>query len=372
MRKRSVAVVTGVVLLLLAGCSSDQVAEVDRGETDGAAVAAAQDAVVAAMAPRTAEDSKLPEAGPKAATGISMVAITCAAAIEGCRAVSDAHIEAAEAMGWSTTLIDGGGSPQGWNEAMESAIALQPDVIALGAILPEAIQGSLQTAKDAGIITVCTQCGGSGDAQKLIDVSTGDDVNAAIGTALGNYIVAGSEGSADVLMWYYPEFGISKVRFDAAKTVIDGCSGCSTETFEVKISEWGTSLPGRIQSLIQQNPSINWMYSPADETAIDAMNAVEAAGASGSIFVVGGNGNIQALETIATSPVYIATAAVSYAASSWAGIDGANRLLNGEAPVETTSSVRVFDQTNVDEIVEGEYYSGDVDFRAVYRSIWGV
>lgn len=372
MHKRTLTAAIGLTALLLTGCTAAPSTSSRGGETDPAVVAEAHAFVETAMAPRNAEDSDLPTSGPTAATNKTMVAITCSAAIEGCRAASDAHIEAAAALGWETTLIDGGGSPQGWNDAMESAIALKPDVIALGAILPEAIQGTLQTAKDAGILTLCTQCGGSGTSQELLDASTGDDVNETIGTYLASYIIAKSDGKANVLMWFYPEFGISKVRFDAAKAVFDECAGCTVDTFEVKISEWGTTLPGRIQSLIQQNPNIDWMYSPADETAIDAMNAVEAAGASGSISVVGGNGNIQALETISASTVYIATAGVSYAASSWAGVDNINRLLNGEPLVDSSSAVRLFDNTNVGEIADGEYYSGDVDFRAIYSDLWGI
>lgn len=358
-------------MLLLAGCGSSATGSSSTSGGSTQVVADAQNAVTKAMAARTAADSALPTDGPKAVPNKKLISIVCAASIEGCRAISDSQVAAAKAIGWTASVIDGKGSPQGWNDAMTAAIAAKPDAIALAAILPAAIQGTLQQARDAGIKILCTQCGGSGDSEKLIDVATGDEINAVIGTDMGNYIVANSQGQANVLMWYYPEFGISKIRHDAAKAVLDKCTTCKSQSIQVAISEWGTTLPGRVQSLLQQNPSINWVYSPADETAIDAMNAINAAGLSGKVRVAGGNGNLQALQTIATSNVYVATAGVSYAFDSWAGIDGLNRIVSGQQPVTTHSPVRVIDKSNVSQIPSGNYYSGDVDFRTAYLHIWG-
>ena len=362
--------VAGGLALSACGDDTDDGAGAATAQDGGSAVADAQAAVETAMAPRTEEDSQLPTSGPKAVPDKSLISIVCAAAIEGCRAISDAQVEAAEAIGWDARIIDGRGSPAGWNDAIEAAISARPDVIALAAILPSAVSGALERAESQGITVICTQCGApAGEAG--VDASTGDEVNPIVGEYLGNYIVAESDGEANVLMWYYPEFGISKLRHDAAKKVLDACAGCTTESIEVKISEWGTTLPDRVQTLLAQNPDINWIYSPADETAIDAVNAIQAAGRSGEVRVAGGNGNLQALEAIKSDPTYAATSAVSYAFSSWAGIDNANRVLAGEETVETTSPVRLIDQSNSDAIPAGEYYSGDVDFRSAFESIWG-
>jgi ribose transport system substrate-binding protein len=326
--------------------------------------------VAKAMSPRTAAESQLPTTGPKAKAGKSLISIVCAAGIEGCRAISDAQVEAAKAIGWSGRVIDGLGSPKGWNDAMQAAIQSKPDVIALAAVLPSAITESLADAKRAGIVVVCTQCGVS-PGQAGIDAADGDEVNAIIGEDLGSYIVAKAGGKANVLMWYYPEFAISKLRHDAAKKVFEEHCTCKVQSIEVKISEWTTTLPDRVQTILLQNPDINWVYSPADETAIDAANGIKAGGHSGKVHVAGGNGNLQALAAIKTDPDYVATAAVSYAFAAWSSIDNANRVLNGEKPVSTKSPVRVVDASNVGEIPKGQYYGGDVDFRSAYKKLWG-
>jgi ribose transport system substrate-binding protein len=322
-----------------------------------------------AMSARTAEESHLPTTGPTAQPGKKMVSIVCAASIEGCRAISDAQVEAAKALGWTTQIIDGRGSVKGWDDAIQSAIQLKPDVIALAAILPAAVSSSLADAKAAGITIVCTQCGANPN-ERNVDSADGDEVNAIIGDDLGKYIAQKAGGKASVLMWYYPEFGISKLRHDAAKKALAEYCDCKVESIEVKISEWNTTLPERVNALLLQHPDITWIYSPADETAIDAANAIKAGGKSGKVHVVGGNGNLQALETIKTDPDYVATAGVSYALSSWSSMDNANRILAGQKTVKTQTAVRVIDASNSSVIPAGQYYGGDIDFRGQYRKIW--
>lgn len=370
-----------VVAALLAATSIFAVAcgdDDDGGGGDATAAGGSNQAVDQAKAvvdeakqERTEADSELPTSSPPAAEGKSLISVVCASAIEGCRAISEGHVEAAEAIGWNARVIDGKGSPKGFNDAIQAAIQAKPDVIALAAILPAAVSDSLEAARDAGIVVVCTQCGAPA-GENGVQASDGDDVNATIGEYLGNYILANGGAESNVLMMFYPEFGISKIRHDAAKAVLEGCSGCTTETIEVKISEWGTTLPDRVQTLLQQDPDISWVYSPADETAIDSVNGIKAAGRDGQVRVAGGNGNLQAFETIKQDPTYAATGAVSYAFSSWASIDNANRLLAGEETVTTKSPVRLVDESNISELPEGEYYSGDIDFRTAFEKLWGV
>ncbi len=75
-----------------------------------------------AMSPSSAEESVLPNAGPPAQLNKKLVSVVCASGIEGCRAISDAQVEAAKALGWSTQIIDGRGNVKGWNDAIQSAI----------------------------------------------------------------------------------------------------------------------------------------------------------------------------------------------------------------------------------------------------------
>jgi ribose transport system substrate-binding protein len=365
--------------LLVAGCGSEDdssstassgSSQTDTGGGGGSsATADAKAAVEKFAAPRTEADAKLPTESPKPVAGKKLAAVTCGVAVEGCRIISEAHVEAAKALGWDAQLIDGKGDAKGWNDAISQALASKPDVLALGAILPSAVSDVLQKAEDEGVTVICSVCGTKvGEAG--VDVVTGDDFNPFIGESVANYIVDESGGKANVLLLVYPEFNVSKLRHDAAQKVFDACDGCKTETIEVKISEWGTTLPQRIQTILQQKPDINWIFSPGDATASDSINAIQAAGVGGKVQVGGGNGEKQSFQQVRDGTAYKAIGAVSYHLSSWQAVDNANRILAGEEPVETASPLRLITESNIGEIPEGEYYGADFDFRAAYKALW--
>lgn len=362
-------------LMLAAGCGSEETASTASTSAapsgDGAAAVTEAAAVVEeASAPRSKADAKMPTSSPKPVPGKRLAAVTCGVAVEGCRIISEAHVEAAKALGWDAELIDGKGSAKGWNDAISQALASKPDVLALGAILPSAVADGLAKAQEQGVTVVCSVCG-TQPGDQGVDVVTGDDFNPVIGRDVASYIVAESDGEANVLLLVYPEFNVSKLRHDAAQKVLDACPECETQTIEVKISEWGTTLPQRLQTLLQQDPDIDWIFSPGDATASDAITAIGAAGMDGKVRVGGGNGEMQSFQQVRDDTAYDAIGAVSYQLSSWQAVDNANRILAGEDQVETASPVRLITGENIADIPEGEYYDADFDFRSAYESLWG-
>lgn len=370
----AVPIVGIAMLALLAGCgssSNDSSSDASASGDGGAAIENAKAAAAKAEEPKSAADSKMPDASPPAKQGVKLAAVTCGVAVEGCRIASEAHIEAAKAMGWDTELIDGKGTPKGWNDGIVAALQTNPDVLALGAILPSAVGDALAQAEKDGVTVICSVCGVT-EGDQSVQVATGDDFNAPLGDAVGNYILAQGGEDVNALMLIYPEFAVSKLRHDAAKKVLDTCESCTSETLEVKISEWGTTLPERLQGVLQQNPDINWIFSPGDATALDSINAITAIGKDQDIKIAGGNGEEQSFQAVRDGGPYVAIGAVPYQLAGWQAVDGANRILNGDDPVPAASPVRLVTQSNIDEIPVGEYYGADFDFRAEYEKLWGV
>jgi ribose transport system substrate-binding protein len=302
-----------------------------------------------------------------------MVSVSCSIKIEGCRSISDAQIEAAKAMGWKTQQIDGQGSPAGWNTAITQAIGLHPQVLALAAVTPSAVGGALTAAHKAGIVTVCTTCGGESGVAG-VDYDNGDaDISDSVGQYSANYVLAKSGTKADTLILNYPELGGAIVRINAFNKVYKKCTACKSMTINVALSEWGTTLPGRLQTILQQNPGINWIFNPADETAVDSANAIKAAGLTGKVFAIGGNGELQSYQRVREDPSYAAVPGASYQFAGWQAIDGANRLLQKQQPATGVNSpVRLFTQANVSVVTPGQYWTTDTSFRSIYKKLWGV
>jgi ribose transport system substrate-binding protein len=315
----------------------------------------------------------MPTDGPKGATGKTLVAVTCSIQIEGCRAISQAHVEAAKALGWKTRLIDGKGAAAGWSSGIQSALQLKPDVLALGAILPSAVGDLLAKAHAAGVKVVCTTCGAT-TGKDNVDFANGDDgIAIPVGRDSANYALAQSGKKTKALVMYYPEFGTSIIRRDAfLKEFKAKCPSCGTKAIAVKISEWGTSLPGRVQSILQQDPSINWIFSPADETAVDSSNAIKAAGLTGKVHVVGGNGEKQSFQRVSSDESYAAVVATSYFIAGWEAVDAANRLVQDQEPAPLiVQPNRLMDKSNVSTVKPNQYWSTDFDFRGAYEKLWG-
>jgi ribose transport system substrate-binding protein len=376
---KALALLLGAAVVM-AGCgsSSDSSANATgssgSGGGAGDGIPAAIAAAKAETSPWTADQTKLPTTGPKAAKGKFLIAVSCGISIEGCRAISQGHVEAAKALGWKTQLIDGKGAAQGWSSAIQSAIQLKPDVIALGAIDPNAVSDDLAAANKAGIKVVATT-GTTEKGAPSVDFSNGlEGISTPIGKDSADYALGQSGKKADALVLYYPEFAASLVRRDAFVAEYKKlCPSCQYKTLPVKIAEWGTTLPARLQATLQQNPNINWIFSPADETAVDGANAIQAAGLTGKVKVVGGNGEKQSYQRVASDPGYAAVVATSYFLASYEAVDAANRLVQGEQPAPLiTQANRLMDKSNVSTVPKGQYWSADFDFQAAYKKLWGV
>ena len=71
-----------------------------------------------------------------------------------CEEGGDAAAEAAEKLGWKAEVIDGKGTPAGFNEGMNTALAKKPDGIITVALPEGQISDKLETAKADGIPVV--------------------------------------------------------------------------------------------------------------------------------------------------------------------------------------------------------------------------
>ena len=99
--------VVGVVAaLLLSGCTSEGNGG---GSTSDQDLSAFQTVVDEAMQPWTEWNG--PEETPAPPKDIELALVTCAGVVAGCVLPAEAAQEAAEALGWKTTMYDGQGDP---------------------------------------------------------------------------------------------------------------------------------------------------------------------------------------------------------------------------------------------------------------------
>ena len=123
------------------------------GTGDSAAAAAFATKVAADVAAGTAAQTPptnpVPTTGPTPVAGKQMVIIPCGAAVEGCARPAESAKQAAEAIGWSASIVDpaGAGGP---SAAIQRAVSSGANGIILNSIDAAAVQGDLKAARDAG------------------------------------------------------------------------------------------------------------------------------------------------------------------------------------------------------------------------------
>ncbi|WHH56824.1 substrate-binding domain-containing protein [Petroclostridium sp. X23] len=110
------------------------------------------------------------------------------------------------------------------------------------------------------------------------------------------------------------------------------------------------------ENMLQTYDEINAVYAANDEMALGAMQAIEAAGKLGDIFIMGNDGTEEALKAIADSKLGATNGTPGYI-QGYIAIDIASRYLNGEKVPEIIKERNtIIDKSNLsqtDKILKG-------------------
>jgi ribose transport system substrate-binding protein len=374
----SVAIAT----LLLAGCT------VDGSNTEDDAPADASE-VSQAVLDAVEQGKALPEfVAPGDPIDISSLAgkkvfVIPSAPVPFIQAITDAIVEVGEETGVDITVYENQAQVSQWVQGIDRAIAADSDIIILsGSPDPRALQPQLQAAEEAGIPVVvghfhddstvptpdCEGCNGGVSGLVTAPFYTA-------GKAAADWIIADSNGTANVLLVGGSDVLPSPGTVDAMNAEFEAeCSGCTTTEINIPVADWGTKTQSEIQSALQRDPSIDYVYVLYDALVAGAVPAIETLGRSGEVKVAGYNGSPYALDFIRDGDIVAMNVGEDTAAIGYATMDQAFRLLLGEEPVETRTPIRIWDDSNVAEAGDPAepgvgYGSAYVDG---YRALWGL
>lgn len=361
--------VAGVAVLLTTGaltaCGGGE--QEAQGGDDGATVVA--DAKARVDAAKADVKAKAPAAGPKAQAGKSVVLIPCSIASEGCAAPAKGAEEAAKAIGWKTTMIDGKDTAATQNAAVRQALALKPDAIITFAINPGEIQGAVAEARRSGIKVVASSAPPS-DLVDFSDLPT-EATWALGGSLLADYAIAEHDGDVKALVLHDTGFDVLKARHDAFVARLKECSSCEiAEQQTFTFADLATSVPRMVQQMAQRHPEFNTVYIDYDYAVPAVLQGLRSIGARDKT-VLGSEGTSNAIASIRKGE-QTATTALALPWIGWANIDALNRIFAGEdpRPAADVVSVKLIDRS-VAETMDG-MWDGGADFRAEYRALWGV
>jgi ribose transport system substrate-binding protein len=360
--------------LLVAGCGSSSDNSSTSGSNGGDSSTASadpalkqfQDAAKAAAAPVT--EFPGPDTGPTPVEkGKSMYIITCSSQGVGCVKLSDGIEEAAQALGWKTTVIDGKGNPQVWNGAIRTAITAKADAIAIIAVPPALVGDGLQRAKAAGIPVISGFNPPSTQESGVYAFVTPDHTKQ--GTAMADWIIADSGGKAKVILVREDAFPEIKERQDGVAAELAKCTGCEiVATPQSELASLSNRFPGVVTSTLQAHADAQYIVTPYDAASIFAGQAIRTAGKSGQVKIIGFEGDPSAIGAIKKGE-QAATIADPTHFMGWQIVNEAVRAMAGEKPSNLLNAWRLFTKENIGEVTS-DVYETDYDYRSKFKSLW--
>jgi len=328
-----------------------------------------------------------PASSPPGAKDKDIWWISCGQQAESCAAYAAAGQEAAEALGWTFHLADGNlNTANGYATAMRTALAAQPDAIVQNAFSCTTDQPELQRAKDQGVPVIgveTTDCSdaGTGPALFTVPMVYSDEYpdNKSWWTGWGqvsaDFIAADSGGQAKVITAFGegdPQFDLLKAGFEES---FAKCSGCEvvadvpwTVTDLAPNGPWVTAL----RNALIQHPDADYVWWTFDTNAVLSGGAKTVQQSGSTAKVVSGIGTAPALDLIRSDQMYAEGVARSDEWVSWAAIDQLNRHFNNEPSAPEGLGFVSINKDNNMPAEPGVSYQTKVDFKAAYKSAWGV
>jgi ribose transport system substrate-binding protein len=374
MRHSPIALLALVAALAVGGCGDD---DGDETAAVGAGALASSDAsraVTEARKPLSDFDGPREPPGEVPA-GKELAVIFPLPAPLPQRAVAGVE-EAAGAIGWRTRAIDGRGTPAGYVGAVEQAISRKVDGIVLVAMPVPLLQGQIEKAAGAGIpTTAILPALPDGDAEPqefgLFDWVSAD--HAHQGRVLGQWVASDAPGGAKAIRLTSPEFPDltrESEQFEAALKQA-GDHHEVVETIESPVTDLFGGPQGvqRLAAALRKHRDLTHAFILSESWSQIWLQAKKLTGRT-DVVGLGSDGDVSVPLVAKGEPlVMIGPDTLSY---GWYAVDSMIRAFNDRPAIGGyTPRSQLVDTSNAKD-VEGEGITAGYDFRAAWRTLWGV
>lgn len=370
-------VAIGCLVVVTACGAAERDAPASSGRTNPQFVETVRDLIEAAAQPQQPLDL-----APNPASGhrnVAVISVTLAetGALRTARALSAAIHD----MGWTSTTYDGQGSPTVANQKLEQAINTRPDAIVLISLDPTDVGSGLAAARTAGIPVSCAACWDLTSPDQrgrfYADVTPPLSVFEQLGYLTAAYSFLQTDGHPRFLTMNDPALSNLSARTVGFRRFIRECNAAQADCLvlankDFQVANATTTLAADGAHLAQAHPTFNAFWISFDFAALQVLTGLRQAGLTtdGDRFLVASNGDGPNLQIINTVSTIRATVAISFEQEAYALVDNLNRIFKQEPTVPANVPIRLFTKDNADSADNGRW-SGDVDYRAAYRSAWG-
>jgi ribose transport system substrate-binding protein len=379
------AAVITVLAIALAACGSSSSSSSSSSSTSsGSSGTSAADIVKTAERELKPYYGKVPlvplPAAPKPGKTGNIYIVLCGKAAEGCTRIGNGAAAALKAIGWKVTVLDGKLAPEPTNAAVLQAVSAKPDGIILSAVSTELIGEGLAAAKKAKIPVV--DVGGNdkqGTCSSCVDAELSSEAESNHnGQLSGWFLIKDSAGKANVLALNDSEFPVIKYQLDGLTSVLSKCSGCKVaETVGFTGEDLGLKLTALVQTALQRNPDVNYVYVPYGSASTFVASAIRQSGRDVKIALYATNA--PDIEAIRKGEIEVGSVDLPLEYQGWRAMDDLIRLRAGQKPApyygqaESTSrpDQKVLDKNDLPPV--GKAWNGDPEtYPQDLLKLWGV
>jgi ribose transport system substrate-binding protein len=285
---------------------------------------------------------------------------------------------AAKALGLKVEVCDGKGQPAEWARCYSRFIGEKVDVIVSQSVDPKILKSSIAAANKANIPVVTTSSNFPGAPLWPGTAAEDPQPFKEVGKAIGDFIVADSDGKANALIItsneVYTAPAQAKATTDELKKYCP--KTCKVKVVDVPIGQWGDKIPTVVQSELTQNPNLSYVSPVYDGAVPFAISAVHAKNAQDKVKVVSFNALPGIMKYMQKKDVLAADVGVWVEQHGYAAIDAVARVLAGEkdtaALKDSSLAMRMFDTNNVGSLDFGDPASwyGSANLAEFYGKQW--
>ena len=287
-------------------------------------------------------------------------------------------LAAAELLGLEVTEFSGGFDPASQIAVLEEVATQNFDVAVVQSFTEAAATSPAMAAlKDSGTRVIAYGTSIPGRSNDFMDHQFLAEADSkALGSVMADWIVADSDGTANVLAMYPPDFAAARAILAGFEDQIGAiCPGCEVVPFPFSAADIAAALPGQVVSALQANPDVDYLIGGFGQALIGIPEALDEAGLSDQVLTVSyyGVGFNQAL--IAGGVEQVMALNTSQPFRGYLLADAVARVLTGQQIEDWSDTfyepLQFIDASNIIETDVDCICMAD-DFREQFHALWGV
>lgn len=301
---------------------------------------------------------------------MSIYFIGCDQSIPGCVAQVTGVEEAGEALGFEVEVCDAKSDTASFQNCFSQGVNAKPDFIVNNARPASDAAESYAAAHEAGIPVI------GQFTSEMPDPETGNAAEVGYvcqleGELLGNYIVAESEGKANLAVFADTVYRCNVQRAEGIQSALEKCPTCEITVDTYSVATAVTDLPPALQAKVQSSPDLNWIVATPGFSGVMAADAIRQAGKADSISVGTFDGDEPTLKMVRDGDIIKADVASGVYENGWTVVDVAMRLATGLDVPDLIENPTQLLMTMDSAPAEGTY-EGAENFRDQFKELWGI